>query len=200
MSRIETAAVPADGGRPVRGRPPCPPRGRPAAGAPKKAVLISMLPKELPYLDRFQLARGRRLRRHRDADDRRTPKEAEDDPRRLREVGPAHPLGDELRALELAALERRSRGREQERRRHGDVAAQREALGRGHRAARARGRQPADLVPGRLDAVAEGHPRAHPAPGRGAQGRRRRRGGLEQVPPEPARVRPLRGRVRARPG
>jgi hexulose-6-phosphate isomerase len=33
-----------------------PARWAAAAGAPKKAVLISMLPKELPYLDRFRLA------------------------------------------------------------------------------------------------------------------------------------------------
>lgn len=33
-----------------------PVRGAAAAGAPKKAVLITMLPKELPYLDRFKLA------------------------------------------------------------------------------------------------------------------------------------------------
>ena len=32
------------------------PRGAAAAGAPKKSVLITMLPKELPFADRFKLA------------------------------------------------------------------------------------------------------------------------------------------------
>ena len=53
-----------------------------------------------------------------------------------------------------------------------------------------------DVVRRRLDAVAAGDPRAHPAARRRAEGRRRGRGGLEQVPAEPARVRALRRRVR----
>src|ERR671911_40371 len=32
------------------------PRGAAAAGAPKKAVLITMLPKDLPFVDRFKMA------------------------------------------------------------------------------------------------------------------------------------------------
>ena len=82
------------------------------------------------------------------------------------------PLRDERGPLEVPALERGPGGRVEERRRHGDVAAQREALGRGQRAAGARRRQPRDLLPGRLDALAEGHQGAHPAARPGAEGRR----------------------------
>jgi hexulose-6-phosphate isomerase len=46
---LETAAL-------VSAAAALPPRWAAAAGSPKKAVLISMLPKELPYLDRFRMA------------------------------------------------------------------------------------------------------------------------------------------------
>ena len=57
MTGMERRRVPgADGGRGCPW-PRWPGQGRPVPpGTPKKAVLISMLPKELPYLDRFKMA------------------------------------------------------------------------------------------------------------------------------------------------
>ncbi len=171
------------------------PRTAAAAGPIRKAVLLvdaaegARLPRALPA------RQGRRLRRHRDRDGL-GPEGGRRDQGRLAEDRPPGPLGDERRALALAAVERRPGGGREERRRHGDLAAQREALGRERRAAGARGRQPGDRLPGRLDALAEGDPRAHPAARQRAQGDRRHRGGLEQVPALPARAQQVRGRVR----
>ena len=100
---------------------------------------------------------------------------------------PQDPRRHERGPLALPAVERRPGGRQQERRGHGDVAAQREALGRRRGPARAGRRQPRDRLQGRLDAFAEGDQGADPAAGAGTEGRRRHGGGLEQVPPQPAR-------------
>ena len=171
------------------------PRPAAAAGGPKKAVYVSMLPKELGYRERFQMAldvgfEGIEIGTITD------PAVADRDPGGLREDGAQDPLRDERRPLEVPALERRPRGRGEERRGHGGLPAQREALGRGQRAAGAGRPEPRDLLPGRLDALAEGDQGAHPAPRPGAEGGDRDRGGLEQVPAVPARDGALRGRVR----
>ena len=154
-----------------------------------------MLPKDLPYRDRFKMALDAGFEGIEIGTVKR-PQGGRRDRGRRGEDGPGGPLRHERRPLAIPALERRPRRGHEERRGHGDLAAQREAVGRGGRAARAGGGQPADLVPRRLDAVAEGHQGAHPAPGPGAEGGGRDRGGVEQVPAEPARVRALRGRVR----
>ena len=101
------------------------------------------------------------------------PKVADEIEEASAKTGLVDPLRDERRPLEVPALERRPRGRGEERRRHGDLAPQREALGGGGGAAGAGRRQPRDLLQGRLDALAEGHQGAHPAPRPGAEGRGR---------------------------
>ncbi len=71
---------------------------------------------------------GRRVRSDRDADADRCGR-GRGRPRRLRLDRRRHPLGDERRALAFAVVERRSRRGRQERRRHGDLAAQRQGAG-----------------------------------------------------------------------
>ncbi len=190
------AAVAVAGGAAIRARAADRrlPRRRPQDPI-RKSVLISMLPKELPYADRFAMARTAgfeavEMQTMTAADEAAEIKEA------ATKAGPAHPLGDELGPLAAAAVEHRSGGRHPQRQGHGDVAPEREAVGRRHRAARPGGRRCEDVVPGRVDALAAGHPRAAAADGQGAQRDHRGRGGLEQVPAEPARVRALRRRVR----
>ena len=171
------------------------PRPAAAAGGTKKALYVSMLPKELG-LPRAVPARARRgLRGHRDRDDHRR-RSGRRDQGGLREDRAHDPLRDERRPLEVPALERGPGGRVEERRRDGGVAAQREAVGMRQRAPRARGGEPRDLLQGRLDALAEGRQGAHPPARPGAEGRDRDGERLEQVPPLPARDGPLRGRVR----
>ena len=99
-----------------------------------------------------------------------------------REHRPRRALDHELRPLEVPAVERRPGRRREERRRDGDVAAQRLVLRRRLGAARPRGREPGDRLPGRLDAVAEGRSASGSCRSRRAEGGRRHRGGLEQVP------------------
>ena len=77
---------------------------------------------------------------------------------------------------------------------HGNQPAQRQALGRRHRAAGARRGQPADRYKDAWDRSTAADPQADPA-GAAAEGGHRRRERLEQVPAQPARVRRLRGPV-----
>ena len=109
-----------------------------AAGAPKKAVLVSMLPKELSILDRFKLAKeigfaGTEVHTVTD------PAQAEEMRAASEATGLRDPFRDERGALEVPALERRPRRGAQERRRDGDIAEERRAVQGRHRAARARG-------------------------------------------------------------
>ena len=102
-----------------------------------------MLPEKLAYGARFQLANdvgfeGIEIGTITDA------RRGDGDQGGRGEAGPHDPLRDERRPLEVPALERRPRGRDEERRGHGDVAPQREALGRGLGAAGAGGRQRRD--------------------------------------------------------
>ena len=70
-----------------------------------------------------------------------------------------------------------------------------QGLRRHDRPARPGRRHPEGLLPRRLHALAGEHPQAHPRR-REARHQDRHRGGLEQVPPQPGRVRPLHRRVR----
>jgi hypothetical protein len=72
----------------------------------RKSLLISLLPKDRPYAERFQMARDAGF----DAIEMQTIAKNEErrDQRGRRESGAAHSLGDEHGALEIADLERRS--------------------------------------------------------------------------------------------
>ena len=81
--------------------------GAQGSGGPiRKSTLISMLPKERPYAERFAIARDAGFRRHRDADDRRG-RRGGGDSRRGEEDRPAGSLGDEHGSLAAAAVEQR---------------------------------------------------------------------------------------------
>src|SRR6266545_4057976 len=151
------------------------PRAASAAGAPKKAVLISMLPKELSFRDRFQTAvdagfAGIEMQTVADARAADDIKEAAGKTGlRVHSV-----MNSDHWTYPLSSPDPEVVGK--------SVAGMETSL----RNAKLWG----------ADALAEGHPRAGVAPGPGAEGGGRGRGGVEQVPPEPPRVRALRGRLR----
>ena len=147
------------------------PRAAAAAGPIRKAVELSMLPKELSSASASRW-RATRLRRHRDADDLR-PEGGRRAQGRRAEDRARDPLRDEHGALAfpLSSADP-ARGREERRRAWRRRCATRSS-GAPSRAAGAGGRERETVVPGRLDALAEGHPRAHPAARQRAQGRHR---------------------------
>ena len=118
------------------------------------------------------------------------------DPRGRTENRSPHSLGDERGPLALAGVEQRSRGRQQVVQGMETSLRNARAVGRRRRAARSGRRRRQDVIPGRLDAIAESDTRAAAADGARPQGGHRGRRSVEQVPVEPDRVRPLRRRIR----
>ena len=118
------------------------------------------------------------------------------DSRGVAEDRPARAFGDERRSLALSVVEQRSRNRQPQRARDGDVDQERHLVGLRHGAPRARRRRCQHAVSRGLDAFAACHPGAAAAGRARRQDRHCRRRGLEQVPAQPARIRALCRRVR----
>ena len=114
----------------------------------KKAVEFSMLPRTLSVAERFQLAKDAGFE---EIECPTTPEQAKAEEILAASQGQRapHPLGDELGALAQPALLERSGGGREEHGGHAHQPAQRQALGRRHRAAGARRGQSRDqLRPG----------------------------------------------------
>ena len=161
----------------------------------KKSTLISMLPRDRPYAERFAIGKEAGF----EAIEIGTIS-AEAEAAEIKEAS-------DKTGLKIHSVMNSDHWRfplsssdpevvDEVRRRDGDVDQERQAVGCRDGAARARGRRCEDLVSRRLDAIAAHHPRAVAAGRARCQDHHRGRGGLEQVPPQPAGVRALRRRLR----
>src|SRR6516162_9779433 len=130
------------------------------SAAIQKGVLLEMLPDKLSYADRFKMARevGFEVVQAPTTPDERIAEE-------IKKAADAasNRIGHEHGPLEVSALFERSRRRGPKSRRHAHLPPQRQALGRGRRAACTRGRRSSNFPPRCLDAVPGTNPQTDSA-------------------------------------